>query len=249
MAYSFSPLPSILESLSSRERHEQLMQYNLDNSLIVQKFRFSGGGSLSSTTDYEQLLTDFLSCATCLSGIQVSGTPSVPIEMSTVLLNSSVMSMEFFDRLDEAGILGPGGRLLGCYDEVFDGITVSDKLREMLLNEDSEYASVYSEDEKKEIIYKLLKLFVVGGAICQADQTIGRYLDITKDLYKELITVYRDSKTEQVQIAGRVYQLEKVTGLTLFQDDPDSPHNQLFLVIDPLKKEVTVMKHSFKPFW
>ena len=79
------------------------MQYNLDNSLIVQKFRFSGGGSLSSTTDYEQLLTDFLSCATCLSGIQVSGTPSVPIEMSTVLLNSSVMSMEFFDRLDEAG--------------------------------------------------------------------------------------------------------------------------------------------------
>jgi hypothetical protein len=246
--FSFTQVPCELECLSPRERQEQLMQYNLDKGLIVQKFRFAGG-NLNSTSEYDQLLIDFLGTGSCMASIQVSGTPSIPIEHEAQHLNSSVMSMDFFDRLDEAGVTGPGGRLMGCYDEVFDGITVTDKLREMLLNEDSENAYTYSDDEKNEIIYKLFKLFVVGGSLCQADTTIERYLAITKSLYKELITVYRDAKTEEVQIAGRVYQLSKVSGLVLFQDDPDSPHNSLFLVVDPLTKMVTVLKYSYKPFW
>ena len=86
-------------------------------------------------------------------------------------------------------------------------------LREFLLNEDSENASVYAESERKELIFQIFRIFVVGGSLCQPDPTIercvistqplpfsstlqlliiySRYLDITKSFYKELVTVYR----------------------------------------------------------
>jgi len=88
-------------------------------------------------------------------------------------------------------IVGPGGRIKGCFDEVFDGITASDLLREYLLNENSEKSGIYSENEKKELIFQIFRIFVIGGSLCQPDSSIERYLSITKDFYKELVTVYR----------------------------------------------------------
>ena len=59
---------------------------------------------------------------------------------------------------------------------------------------------------------------------------------------------FRDSKTEQVQVSGRVYRIDSVPGLDLF-NYPESSHNCLFAVIDPLKKEISIVKNSFKPYW
>lgn len=86
-------------------------------------------------------------------------------------------------------------------------------MREMLLNEFSEQADLFSVEEKSELIFHLFKTLAVGGALCQPDSNIDRYtssntyiaiivelqkqtfqcryLDITKDLYKELVTLYR----------------------------------------------------------
>lgn len=245
--FSFTPLETSLECLSSRERKEQLVQYNLDQGLHIQKFRIVGG-NLKSTYDYEEVIKAFMASANCTKDSQISGTALIPIEYQADLLNSSIMSMDFFDRLEENDIVGPGGRIMGCYDEVYDDIVVSDKLREMLLNAESENISIYSEEERNEIIFKLFRLFVVGGSLAQPDGTTERYLDITKAFYKELITVYRDATTEEVKISGRVYQIEKVNGLSLFQDI-DSVHNFFMLIIDPLKRIVTVLKYTHKSFW
>lgn len=38
------------------------------------------------------------------------------------------------------------------------------------------------------------------------------------------------------------------SGLSLYTT-PESVHNQLFIVIDPLKKEINVIKKNFKPYW
>lgn len=68
---------------------------------------------------------------------------------------------------------------------------VGDKLREMLVNEDSENSAVFSSTEKKELLFHLFAMLCTGGSLCQSDVNISRYLDITKKLYKELLTVYR----------------------------------------------------------
>lgn len=51
---------------------------------------------------------------------------------------------------------------------------VGDKLREMLLNEFSEQADLFSAEEKSELIFHLFKTLAVGGALCQPDSNIDR---------------------------------------------------------------------------
>lgn len=59
----------------------------------------------------------------------------------------------------------------------------------------------------------------------------------------------RDSKTDTVQFSGRAYTVSSTESLELFPQNPGSALNSLVLVIDPLKKTVTAVKNSFKPFW
>eukprot|EP00428_Durinskia_dybowskii_P078307 CAMPEP_0170360762 /NCGR_PEP_ID=MMETSP0117_2-20130122/3450_1 /TAXON_ID=400756 /ORGANISM="Durinskia baltica, Strain CSIRO CS-38" /LENGTH=157 /DNA_ID=CAMNT_0010615091 /DNA_START=311 /DNA_END=784 /DNA_ORIENTATION=+ len=157
--------------------------------------------------------------------------------------------MEFFDKLENSDVVGSGGQIKGCFDETFEGITVGDKLREMLLNELSDNLDLFSPDEKSELIFHLFKTVAVGGALCQPDSSIERYLELTKDLYKELVTIYRDSKTDTVQFSGKVFRVDAVAGLELFPDNPNCPLNSLIVIIDVIKKTFTIVKNSFKPFW
>ena len=85
-------------------RKEQLMQYNLDKNLQISRFRFSGTLSRDSAADYEELLKELFTSATVLSVVGMPGTPAVPVEIASESLSLSVMSMEFFDRLETAGI-------------------------------------------------------------------------------------------------------------------------------------------------
>ena len=79
---------------------------------------------------------------------------------------------------------------------------------------------------------------------------IDRYLAITKAVYKELITVYKDSKTESIKVSGRAFLVEEIQGLELFKtNQQDSPHNRMIVIVDPVKKVVNILRQSFKSFW
>jgi len=182
-----------------------------------------------------------------MAALACSGTPTTPVRLTLTQLSTSVQSMTFFDRLDDADITH-GGHIRGCFDESFFGLTIGDKLREMLINEDSENAGVYSEAEKKELIYVLFKLLAVGGGMCQPDVSIERYLELTKGLYRDLLTVYKAPVSGEVTVSGRVYLLEAVQGVTLHPEE-DNPFNLLVVVVEPLRKELRVLKCDYKSFW
>ena len=57
------------------------------------------------------------------------------------------------------------------------------------------------------------------------DEYIDKYLDMTKALYKEVITVYKDARTEAVTVAGKVFLISDLKGVSLHSRD--SPHNLL----------------------
>lgn len=60
-----------------------------------------------------------------------------------------------------------------------------DQLREMLVNVESERSSLFSEDDKKQLIFRIFKIFAVGGAMCQPETTIERCLYIYCDAFSK----------------------------------------------------------------
>lgn len=57
----------------------------------------------------------------------------------------------------------------------------------MLLDEDSDKYSLYTEDERKEFVFRIFQMLVLGGMLCQFEDTLQPYLDITKSIYKNLV--------------------------------------------------------------
>ena len=100
--FSFIPIDFILESLSTRERKEKLIQYNLDQSLIFQRYRFSGNFSKNSIADYELLIKEFLTTES-LKALIIDGSPTYPVNLEIEQMNSTVISMEFFDKILDTG--------------------------------------------------------------------------------------------------------------------------------------------------
>ena len=58
---------------------------------------------------------------------------------------------------------------------------------QMLLLEDSDHYDVYSDSEREEFLFRLFKHVCLGGAVCQYEDTVQPYLDVTKSLYKDLV--------------------------------------------------------------
>lgn len=174
--FSFSPLDhSTFESLSSREHKEALFQWNLDSILKTFSFRFTGTFVSTSMDDYRKLLVEFFSNQHVLDFLGLSGVPIKPMEMNMKILSLNVTNMNFFDKFSEHGLVLPSGDIRGTFDDIFDGISVGDVVRESLINPDSENSFVFSDEDKNELIYQLFKVFAVGGSMCQPDTKINRY--------------------------------------------------------------------------
>ena len=100
-AYSFSIVPP-LNTFTSSEFKEQIMQYNLDNNLQIVRFRFNGHLS-TAPSDYEKLVHDFAESGSLQTSLSCSGSVSYPIDIKATPLSLNVMNMSFFDKLNEAG--------------------------------------------------------------------------------------------------------------------------------------------------
>lgn len=233
-----------LPTLTGKDAATMLLQWNLDSCLTIKKFHFVG----SLLSNYDKLIHDFFKCPSVLNIIGASSLPSSELfDFDSEELSTKVLSTDFFDRLIDENVVSPMGHIRGCLDETYDGITVGDELRELLINPESLKAHVFGEDDRKEFIFIIFKLLCIGGSMCQPDSISTRYIDVTKNAYKDMLTVYRDANGE-VKVASKVYRVRQVRGLTL-HPYPESPHNLLVLVVDPVKKHIITLKYDYKPFW
>lgn len=57
----------------------------------------------------------------------------------------------------------------------------------MLLDEESEEYNLYSKEERNEFMFQIFQILVLGGILCQYEDTLEPYLDVTKNIYKDLI--------------------------------------------------------------
>ena len=249
LQFKFTHVETQLECFASREAREQLMQWNIDSNLTVEKFRFAGAFSANNAGDYDRIVKDFLRCGECMARLQVGGTPATPLLVQSQPVGTGVMSMDFFDRLEQFDICSNGGSIRQCMEENFDGIPAGDRLREVLLNEDSDNASVFTPSERLELIFLLFRLLVLGGSMCQPDVKVDRYLALTKAFYRDVLTVYKDAATGQVAVSGRVFKIISAAGLDLFSHADKDIVNLLLLSVDPIKKQIVAIRMDYKPFW
>eukprot|EP00603_Paraphysomonas_imperforata_P005100 CAMPEP_0114426650 /NCGR_PEP_ID=MMETSP0103-20121206/7915_1 /TAXON_ID=37642 ORGANISM="Paraphysomonas imperforata, Strain PA2" /NCGR_SAMPLE_ID=MMETSP0103 /ASSEMBLY_ACC=CAM_ASM_000201 /LENGTH=223 /DNA_ID=CAMNT_0001595633 /DNA_START=270 /DNA_END=941 /DNA_ORIENTATION=+ len=223
------------------------MQWGLDGKLKINKFRIDGS---VRADDFENILKEFMSCDAVMSILEISGNANIPIEMENVKLKSTVRSMEFFDKLIDAdsGIVGPTGNIGGCFEESFDGVTTGDLLRDLIVNPDSANSQIFSAGDKMEFIYRLFRIFSIGGTLCQPDHNIQRYLDTTKSFYKDLQVIYRASDSDEIREAVQVFDVLSVTGLDLFNGSSRN-HSCFLVAINHIEKTVTSIKMDYQSYW
>lgn len=61
----------------------------------------------------------------------------------------------------------------------------------MLLVDDSDHYCLYDDSEREEFLFNIFKHICLGGKLCQYEDNIDAYLDITKQIYKDLIRLVK----------------------------------------------------------
>jgi hypothetical protein len=176
------------------------------------------------------------------------------------LVPTTQVRMDFFNRLREEGMVaGEAGRIRQCMPEYYDGVESGSMLREMALNEDSEHALVYDDDEKDEFLYRVFRHLIIGGGMCQPDESIEPYFRCTREIMKGLLTV-KKVKSSGVDADGSASKAKVVVTSQVIAVDgterdvpglfpKDSPHNLCYLIVDPSKRRVVVWRNAWTSIW
>lgn len=57
----------------------------------------------------------------------------------------------------------------------------------MLLDEECPEYNLYLKDEREEFIFFIFQMLVLGGILCQYEDILNPYLEVTRAMYKDLI--------------------------------------------------------------
>ncbi|CAK9806958.1 Cilia- and flagella-associated protein 300 [Anthophora plagiata] len=160
----------------------------------------------------------------------------------------SVLNMSFFNKLNdpENGIVHRSGIIGKRYDMEVENFLISDNLRGMLLDEECSEYNLYMKDEREEFIFNIFQMLVLGGILCQYEDLLDPYLDVTKAIYKDLIRVQK-GKDGDLSISTIVLQVvaRDNKGQAYFPCDPCHKQNMGFLLVDSITHEVTTFLHQF----
>ncbi|XP_051160212.1 cilia- and flagella-associated protein 300-like isoform X2 [Leptopilina boulardi] len=175
------------------------------------------------------------------------GTVASSVEVKQ--LQCSVLNMSFFDKLKNSdnNIVYNSGAIHKRYDEEIDEFLVSDNLRAMLLNEECDEYDLYTKHEREEFIFVIFQMLVLGGILCQYEDNIQCYLDATKTIYKDLISVENQEESNKLYITTMVLKVDvkNSQGESYFPKNPSHKQNLGFLLIEPSSRQITTVLHQF----
>jgi len=254
-AFEFSPMNHVFSTLESKEGKERVHRWGLDG-LKVQRFKFNGRFEPRSEMDF---LKEFVTSSQFSQHLELGSVVSLE-ELSSFDLTKlpcSVLNMAHFDFLETKGLVAPNGYLRKCMNDRIGGVDIDTLVTDWLLNEESEYAGIIDEASKNEFITQVFHLLFIGGTMHQRDEHATEYLEQTKSLYKELLTVHKASASGKIEITSKVYLIKpKTDGMNASDDNmksslfPGVPeHCRCFVIIDPVKKYATTVYSNFKSFW
>jgi len=257
--YTFIPLDKAFPSLEAADAKDSLRKWNLDAFQVAKAWRFD---QPFSPEQADAFLLDFFSSPSVQGAAPVcvgpggaggAGKPACWSELGTVQpgaikytrLAATVLRLDFFDRLKDAGIVR-GGEVSKCLDVQCGEVLVSDRLRTMLLDESSEDWEVFSERERSELIFHVLRRLAIGGGMNQWDDAMEPYLNLTRSIYKDLVSVHKTG-TGALQVSSFTYLVTEVNGSSASLFSRPSEHNFCYITIDPTARHVKLWYSAWFP--
>ena len=167
-------------------------------------------------------------------------------------------TLDLFNVLKEDSIapVRPDGSINGCFPDKFQEVNCETELHMALLNEDSDQYCLFSDEDRNEFLFRLFQLVVIGGSLCQYENLLQPYLDVTKQLYKSLVSVYKNkSENNKLMVSSSVFEVKEVSsedGESFFPASSwKDEHVQTvcYVIVDPEKRHVTILTNKHIPFW
>lgn len=162
-------------------------------------------------------------------------------------MGTRIVNMSFFNKFEEINAIGKNGHIKGRIEEDYEGVPIVNLMREAILMEDSELYEAFSEQERKEFLFRIFQHLLFGGASNQYEDHVEQYFKVTKDIYKDLLTVRR-SDTGDVEVLSLVACVSSLgAGGELFPKE--NPLNFCYVVLDPLSRHIRLWYFGYRPIW
>ncbi|XP_001366122.2 cilia- and flagella-associated protein 300 isoform X2 [Monodelphis domestica] len=250
--FTFRFLPQrTFQFLSNPDVVQRLRKWSMQGRLRVQAFGFDENFQAYCKDDFFmaffrdpnvisnlQLLSDF-------SGQWINLGEEVK-RIEVIHIPCTQISMAFFDRLYSEEIVRENGHIVKCLDNFCDPFVISDELRKVLLMEDSEKYEIFSELDRTEFLFCIFKHLCLGGILCQYEDILDPYLETTKMIYKDLVSVIKDPQTKNIRVSSVVFKVAAYDENDMCYPSKKN-HEQSFayFIVDPLKRHINVLYHSF----
>lgn len=162
-------------------------------------------------------------------------------------MSTKVVSMSFLNKFEDAGAISQSGHIRGRIEEDWEGVPLCNLIREIVLCEESDLYDTFSEQERKEFLFRIFSHLVFGGASNQWEDHVEEYFRVTKAVYKDLLSVRRNDAGD-VDVVSHVASVRSLgPGGTLFPQE--SALNFCYVIVDPLMRHVRVWYFGYRPLW
>ncbi|KAM6985595.1 cilia- and flagella-associated protein 300 isoform 2-T2 [Aplochiton taeniatus] len=165
------------------------------------------------------------------------------VSVDVEVVPCSKVSMAMFDPLYTCGVIRTNGHIVKCYHDMHPDY---DELREMLQEEDSKHHAVLGREERGEFLFRLFQHLCLGGELCQYEDAIAPYIDTTKQIYKDLISVQKETETKEISVVSTVLKVSAYdeSGLC-YPGKREEEQTFAYLIVDPFRRHVCVFYHSY----
>ncbi|NXP72699.1 CF300 protein, partial [Ramphastos sulfuratus] len=249
--FVFRSLPQkVFPCLENRDIRDRLLKWCMHGGITAQAFSFDQQFKPYQKDEFVMAFFNDQNVKSSLKLLSASGQwttlGSKVTRVEATLVPCTQISMAFFDRLYSQGVVRETGHIVECYDDYYDDILIADELRKVLLVEDSDHYDLFSQLDRKEFLFCLFKHLCIGGTLCQFEDVVGPYLETTKALYKDLVSVQKNRETKEIHVVSTVFRVSAYDDKGLCYPSSKT-HEQTFayLIVDPCKQHVHILYHCF----
>ncbi|KAL0994990.1 hypothetical protein UPYG_G00130330 [Umbra pygmaea] len=153
------------------------------------------------------------------------------------------VNMDMFEPVYSSGIIRPSGHITKCLHDTQGDY---DLLRQMLQEEESEQYGVIDQEDRREFLFCLFKHLTLGGKLCQYEDVISPYLDTTRAIYRDLVSVQKDPDTKEISVVSTVIKVSALDESGVCYPSRDKEDQSFsYLIVDPFRRHVYVFYHCY----
>jgi len=247
--FTFKALNPLFPNMAKPQMKENIFKWGLSEDMSLMKFRYE---EKLNEDDIDHFLKSFFTSNEVIHSFRANTkaaavTNPTKIEVAYEPIKTTATTLQFLRRFEEAGLISSNGHIKGRFDEDFEGIMISDLIREAIYLQESEHYELYNEAEREEFLFHIFKNMIIGGASNQYEDYADQYFEATKVLYKDLLSVQKNASGD-IEIKSKVYKVTDLgDGGALFKTDHMT--NYCYVIVDQMTRIVNVWYFNYVSIW